>query len=345
MYPSSIPDQAIAMKGLTTQEQVEISIVVPVYQEEKAIPLFLDRIQPVLERISPNYEIIFCLDPGKDSSLELLKERLQGNPRIRILVFSRRFGQPSATIAGIEHCKGDACIVIDVDLQDPPELIQSMVEKWREGYHVVYAQRRSRKGETLPKRMVSYLGYQIINRISEVPIPVNTGDFRLLDRRVINELKGLQEHHGFLRGLVAFVGYKQTSILYDRDERKAGDSKYSQVTGSIRIGMNGIIAFSTKPLTIASIMGFVFSGFSFLIMFWYLIQKLFMNSEITPGLPTTVIMITFFGGIQLICLGIMGEYIGRIYEEVRGRPKYIIEEEVTAPGASASDNPPPEIIR
>jgi glycosyltransferase involved in cell wall biosynthesis len=324
------------MKEATAEAHVELSIVVPVYQEETTIPLFLERIEPILERAAPNYEIIFCLDPGKDSSLEILKNCVEKNPRIRVLVFSRRFGQPSATIAGIEHCKGDACIVIDVDLQDPPELIQSMVEKWREGYHVVYAQRRSRKGETIPKRLLSYIGYQIINKISEVPIPVNTGDFRLLDRRVIDEIKGLQEHHGFLRGLVAFVGYKQTSIQYDRDERTAGDSKYSQVTGSIRIGMNGIIAFSTKPLTMASIMGFIFSGFSFLIALWYLFQKLVLNTDITPGLPTTVILITFFGGIQLICLGIVGEYIGRIYEEVRGRPKYIIEEEISPMDSSST---------
>lgn len=329
------------MNPANTDTPVEVSIVVPVYQEEMSIPLFLERIQPILEATTPNYEIVFCLDPGKDSSLEVLKECAQRNPRIRVLVFSRRFGQPSATIAGIEHCRGDACIVIDVDLQDPPELIQQMVEKWREGYHVVYAQRRSRKGETLPKRLISYLGYQLINKISDVPIPVNTGDFRLMDRRVIEELKGLQEHHGFLRGLVAFVGYRQTSIQYDREERGAGDSKYSQVTGSMRIGMNGIVAFSTKPLTMATIMGFVFSGFSFLIMFWYLVQKLFIYPDLPPGLPTTVMMITFFGGIQLICLGIMGEYIGRIYEEVRRRPKYIIENQINPPDQSASKDQTP----
>ncbi|MEM9256552.1 MAG: glycosyltransferase family 2 protein [Pseudomonadota bacterium] len=325
----------------TIDETVEVSLVVPVYQEEKTIPLFLDRVEPVLEACSPNYEIIFCMDPGKDASLDVLRERADKNPRITVLVFSRRFGQPSATLAGIDHCRGKACVVIDVDLQDPPELIAQMVDKWREGYHVVYAQRRSRKGETLPKRFVSYIGYQIINRISEVPIPVNTGDFRLLDRRVIDELKHLPEHHGFLRGLVAYVGYKQTSILYDRDERHGGDSKYSQVTGSIRIGMNGIIAFSTKPLTVASIMGFIFSGFSFAIALWYLVQKVILGADITPGLPTTVILITFFGGIQLISLGILGEYIGRIYEEVRRRPKYIIDEKISASNADSQNRNEP----
>ncbi|MCP4951097.1 MAG: glycosyltransferase family 2 protein [Proteobacteria bacterium] len=324
------------MTAAIAETDVELSVVVPVFQEETAIPLFLDRIIPILEIAAPNYEILFCLDPGTDGTLEVLNAYAEENSRIRVLVFSRRFGQPSATIAGIDHCSGSACVVIDVDLQDPPELIQLMMEKWREGYHVVYAQRRTRKGETIPKRVISYLGYQLINKISDVPIPVNTGDFRLLDRRVIEELKGLQEHHGFLRGLVAFVGYKQTSIQYDRDEREAGDSKYSQVTGSMRIGMNGIVAFSTKPLTMATIMGFVFSGFSFLIMFWYLIQKLFIYPALPPGLPTTVMMITFFGGIQLICLGIIGEYIGRIYEEVRRRPKYIVETEINPPEHSAS---------
>src|SRR3989338_1796332 len=205
------------------------------------------------------------MDPGRDNTIEVINQYIQRDKRIRLIVFSRRFGQPAATIAGIENCLGEACIVIYVDLQDPPELILELVKKWREGYDVVYAQRRSRKGETLIKRIVSYIGYKIINYIAEVSIPRNTGDFRLINRRVIEALRSLKESHGFLRGLVAYTGYKQTAVLYDRDARCAGKSKYNRFTGSIRIGMNGLISFSSKLLSVSSILGVIFSGISFLI--------------------------------------------------------------------------------
>ena len=309
-------------------EAVELSVVVPVYKEESTIGPFLERLEPILAELTERYEIIFSLDPSPDRTEEVIQEHIHRNPRIKLLIFSRRFGQPSATIAGIEHCVGDGCVVIDVDLQDPPELIRELYAKWKEGYDVVYAQRRSRQGETLPKRIVSYVGYVVINRISDVPIPTNTGDFRLIDRRVIEALRGLRETHGFLRGLVAYVGYKQTGVLYDRDPRKDGTSKYNQITGSLRIGLNGIVAFSTKPLTIATVMGFIMAGVSFLLAMFYVLQKFVINTDITPGLASTITIITFFGGIQLICLGIMGEYIGRIYEEVRARPKYMVARKV-----------------
>lgn len=314
---------------MTTQmSSVELSVLVPVYKEEKNIGRFLTRITPVLERVTSNYEIIFCMDPGPDRTEEIICEHAEKDPRIKLLSFSRRFGQPAATIAGIENCTGKACVVIDVDLQDPPELIEQMVAKWREGYDVVYAQRRSRTGETTIKKIISYGGYWLINYISEVKIPRNTGDFRLIDRKVMEVIRRLPESHGFLRGLVAFAGYKQAAIQFDRESRADGQSKYNPFTGSLKIGVNGIVAFSTKPLTLATLLGISASLFSFAVGFWYLLQKLFLNPEITPGLPTTVIMITFFGGLQLVCLGIIGEYIGRIYEEVRQRPKYIIARKV-----------------
>lgn len=308
-----------------------LSIVVPVFEEAATIPLFLRRITPVLAGITDRFEIVFAMDPGRDNTREVICDAIANDPRIRFLVFTRRFGQPAATIAGIEACTGEACIVIDVDLQDPPELIAALVEQWRAGYDVVYAQRRSRKGETVLKRCVSWLGYKVINYIAEVPIPPNTGDFRLISRRVIEALRSLKETHGFLRGLVAYAGYRQTAVLYDRAARGAGRSKYNRFTGSIKIGMNGLISFSSKLLTISSILGILASGCSFLVAIWYLLQKAFLNPAITPGLPTTVIMITFFGGIQLISLGILGEYIGRIYDEVRCRPKYMIAEKVNFP--------------
>lgn len=311
--------------------QVELSIVVPVFEEESTIPLFLERTLPILKSVTERFEIVFCMDPGSDGTREIIDTCIKHDPRVRLIVFSRRFGQPAATIAGIESCLGDACIVIDVDLQDPPELIPDLVKEWRRGSDVVYAQRRSRKGETLVKRIVSYVGYRVINYIAEVPIPPNTGDFRLISRRVIEALRGLKETHGFLRGLVAYAGYRQTAISYDRDARFAGRSKYNRLTGSVKIGMNGLISFSSKLLAISSILGIVISALSFSFAIWYLVHKLYFDPGIPDGLPTMVILITFLGGVQLLSLGILGEYIGRIYDEVRCRPKYMIAEKVNFP--------------
>jgi len=302
-----------------------ISVVVPVYREETNIRPFLNRTESVLAKYHCNYEIIFCLDPSPDNTEKVILEEIERNEKIRLIKFSRRFGQPAATMAGIHLCNGDACIVIDVDLQDQPELIKPMVEKWREGYKVVYAKRRTRKGETIIKRVISYVGYIVINKISDVSIPENVGDFRLMDRRVIDELKKLHESHGFLRGMVSFVGFKQTFIEYDRDERASGTSSYNRYLGSLKIAFNGIVGFSIKPLQLATITGGIIAVLSFILGFWILIQKLFLHSELTPGLTWTIVLITFLSGVQLLSLGIMGEYIGRIYDEVKQRPPYIIE--------------------
>lgn len=309
-------------------QDVELSVVVPVYNEEKTVPLFLDRVLPILRAITDRFELIFVLDPSRDQTEKVISDRIAEERRIRMLVMTRRWGQPACTLAGIEACRGKACVVIDVDLQDPPELITDMVAKWREGYDVVYAQRRSRQGETLPKRFVSWVGYWVINRISEVPIPRNTGDFRLMSRCVIDGLKELRETHGFLRGLVAYVGYRQTAILYDREQRTAGRSKYSQITGSMRIGLNGVVAFSSKPLTLATLLGFAAAASSLLLSLFYIGQKIVRNEGMATGMAPIILLVTFLGGVQLICLGIMGEYIGRIYEEVRQRPKYMIARKV-----------------
>lgn len=315
---------------------VELSVIVPVYNEEKGIGPFLDRMRPVLDRCVASWEIIFSLDPCRDRTEEVIRAEINKDARIKLLVMTRRWGQPAATLAGLEHAIGRATVVIDVDLQDPPELIPDLVAKWREGYQVVYAQRRSRKGETIPKRIVSWVGYWVIDRISEVPIPRNTGDFRLLDRQVVESLRSLNETHGFLRGLVAYVGYKQTAVVYDRDARVAGTSKYSQITGSLRIGLNGVVAFSSKPLTLATVMGFVAAGFSLLSGFIYVGLKLIRGESMATGLAPIILMMGFLGGVQLICVGIMGEYIGRIYEEVRRRPKYLVAQRVNMkPGEPA----------
>jgi glycosyltransferase involved in cell wall biosynthesis len=303
---------------------MQLSIIVPVYKEEKNIPEFLRRLQPVLAAVTPDYELIFALDPSPDRSEQVILEHRSADERIKLLKFSRRFGQPMATLAGMEYSRGEAVIVMDVDMQDPPELVGEMVAKWREGYEVVLPQRRQRTGEPWLKQVVSAVGYRVINKIADVQIPPNTGDFRLMSRRVVNEVVRLKETHGFLRGMVAVVGFRQCIIPFDRPPRHAGATHYNRFLGSLRIGFNGIFCFSTYALQLSTMLGFLIAGFSFLLMTIYLFYK-FMGWQILWGNPTLVILISFLGGIQLISVGILGEYIGRIYEEVRGRPRYIVD--------------------
>ena len=306
---------------------IKISVIVPVYKEELNIRPFIARAEAVFKKMGISYEIIFALDPSPDRTEEVILEEINRNPSIKLMVFSRRFGQPAATMAGILTCSGETCVAIDVDLQDQPELIEQMYAKLSEGFEVVYAKRRSRKGETLIKRIISYVGYSAINKLSDVQIPRNTGDFRIMTRRVIEELRHLNESHGFLRGLVAYVGFKQAFIEYDRDERHAGAGNYNRFTGSLKIGLNGLISFSSRPLFVMSIAGFVIAGLSFLLGGWYVFQKL-LGFDLTPGLSTTVLVVSFFAGVQLLGLGLIGEYVGRIYDEVKHRPMYIVDKKV-----------------
>lgn len=301
-----------------------LSIVVPVYKEEKNIPEFLLRIQPLLAAITEDYEIIFSLDPSPDRTEDVILEHRAADARVKLLKFSRRFGQPMATLAGLEYAQGEAVIVMDVDLQDPPELLHDMVAKWREGYDVVLPQRRQRTGEPWIKKVVAASGYKVINKIADVRIPPNTGDFRLMSRRVVTEVVRLRESHGFLRGMVAVVGFKQAIIPFDRPARFAGETNYNRFIGSLRIGFNGIFCFSTYALSLSTMAGFTVAGISFLLALAYLIMKL-AGFPFPIGNPTIVILVLFMGGIQLISVGILGEYIGRIYEEVRARPKYIVD--------------------
>ena len=309
-----------------------ISVVVPVYREEGNIRPFLERTEAVLGRMAVPYEILFVLDPCPDRTEAVILAEIARNPRIKLLVMSRRFGQPAATLAGLLSCEGESCVVTDVDLQDPPELIEAMYGKLRGGCEVVYAKRRSRKGETVVKRLISWLGYKVIAALSDVPIPRDTGDFRIVTRRVIEELRRLNESHGFLRGMVAYVGFKQDFVEYDRDERFSGRGNYNRLTGSLRIGLNGLIGFSRRPLQLMSIVGVVFAGFSFLLGAWYVFQHL-VGMPLTPGLSTTVLVVTFFAGMQLLGLGLMGEYVGRIYDEVKRRPLFIVDKRVNFEGA------------
>ena len=304
----------------------KISIVIPTYNEEENINNLIKRLQEVLTKIEDNYEIIFVLDPSTDKTEELIIEHTT-DKRIKLIKLSRRFGQPAATMAGIKHSSGDNIVIIDADLQDPPELIIEMLDKMRNGYDVVYAKRISRDGETFVKKIISALGYRIINFFSDVYIPPDVGDFRIISKKVGIHLSSLKENSAFLRGLVSYVGFRQTSLEYKRDKRSFGKTKYNRFLGSLKIGLNGLIGFTSKPLQLMSAIGFCFSLVSFFIGLTYVIAKI-LGFTLTAGLPTTVLFITFFSGIQLIALGLLGEYIGRIYDEVKNRPQYIIDKKI-----------------
>jgi polyisoprenyl-phosphate glycosyltransferase len=301
-----------------------LSVVVPAYNEEGNIQRVYDKLAKVLDSLAMDWEIIFSVDPSTDRTEELILKLRSQDPRVKMLRFSRRFGQPMATLAGMEAASGDAVVVIDCDLQDPPEVIPELVERWKEGSDVVYGQRRTRAGETAPKRLVSWLGYAVIKKIAEVDIPPNTGDFRLMSRRVVDNVVALKETHGFLRGLVGLVGFQQSAVLYDRDPRASGAGKYNRFTGSLRIGLNGVIGFSRYPLQIISVVGLFLSLVALLLAITYFALKV-AGVAFPIGNPTVVILVSFFSGVQLLSLGIIGEYVGRIYDEVRFRPKYIIE--------------------
>lgn len=304
-----------------------ISVVAPTFNEEKNIEIFIKRIRETLNKINSNYEILFILDPCTDNTENILQSYSSTDKKIKIIKMSRRFGQPAATIAGIKNSKGDYIVIIDSDLQDPPELIEDMYKKILNGFDVIYAKRKNRDGETYIKKFISKLGYRLINFFSDIEIPPDVGDFRIISKRVANQISNFQERESYLRGLVSYIGFKQDYVEFTRDRRFSGEGKYNKFLGSIKIGLNGLIGFTSKPLQIMAILGFIFSFFSFVVGIIYFIAKI-SGYELSAGLPTTILLITFFSGIQLIGLGLIGEYIGRIYDEVKKRPKYIIDKKI-----------------
>lgn len=304
---------------------VDLSIVVPVYNEVGNIPEFLTRVVPILLTNVETYEIIFSVDPSTDGTEDLIEVAHNLNPNIKMIKFSRRFGQPTATLAGLDYCSGSAALVMDVDLQDPPEMIPELLARWREGFAVVYAKRRHRDGETWLKKLTSKVGYGLIDRFGDVKIPRDTGDFRLIDRIVIDELKRFPEAHGFLRGLVALVGYKQTEVIFDRPARHSGKGNYNRFFGSFKIGLNGIIGFSSALLNLSTVLGFLAAISAFFLGAAYVLLQV-LDQSFPIGNPSIIAVVLFVGGLQLICLGIIGQYIGRIYDEVKQRPRYIVSQ-------------------
>lgn len=335
--PYTVVGAAAPLHGQTAVP--DISVVVPIYREEKTVRLFLSRIEPVLERLG-SYEIIFCYDPSPDRTKEVVLEEIIRNPQIRLLCFSRRFGQPSAMMAGIHHCIGKTCVVIDCDLQDPPELIADLYHKLQQGYDVVLAKRRRRsEGEPFIRKMMSFVGYRVINKLADIDIPRDTGEFRIMNRRVVDQLCQLKERHGFLRGLVAFVGFNQGVVEFDRTPRAAGASNYHQYIGSIKIGLNGVIGFSNVLLTMTLMAGLAIAGIAVFIGLYVATMKLIFLEDYPLGFPTLTLLVTFLGGMQLVAIGILGEYTGRIYDEVKQRPPYIVDSYVNSPDANTAVDP------
>ncbi|PZR56370.1 MAG: glycosyltransferase [Candidatus Meridianibacter frigidus] len=306
-------------------EEPELSIVVPLYDEENNVDKLLSRTIETVRALpgAPSYEVIIVNDGSRDGTLEAVRRAMRSQPHLILVNLSRNFGHQLAATAGLDIARGRAVILMDGDLQDPPELIGDFVEQWRIGFDVVYAIRRSRKGESRFKLLTAKWFYRITRGLTKVSIPVDTGDFRLMSRRVIEALKQTRERHRFLRGLVSWVGYNQTGIEYDRDARHAGNTKYP-VSKMLAFAIDGITSFSEIPLHFASYMGFIASAFAFVYAIIVLILKFAHRNY--PGYTSTIVTILFLGGVQLIGIGILGEYLGRVYDEIKGRPLYLISD-------------------
>lgn len=300
------------------------SIVIPVYNEDEVIHETYKRLKSVMDSTGEGYELLFVNDGSSDQTALILKECSDKDKSVKLIDFSRNFGHQIAITAGMDYSIGEAVVVIDADLQDPPELILQMIEKWKEGYAVVYAKRTERKGETFFKKQTAALFYRLLRASTDVDIPLDTGDFRLIDRKVCDEMKKIPEKNRFVRGLVSWVGFRQTAVEYTRDERLAGETKYP-LKKMLKLSMDGMTSFSYKPLKLASIVGGMFSVAGFLYMLVVLYLKLFTDSTVT-GWASIIIIQLLFSGIVLMMLGVIGEYIGRIYDETKDRPLYIVQE-------------------
>jgi len=302
----------------------KFSIIAPIYNELENLPVLYSRIKEVMGQTEEDWELILIDDGSRDGSTDKIRELGQLDSRVKPVIFARNFGHQIAVTAGLDYSRGDAVIIIDADLQDPPEVILDLVAKWREGYEVVYAVRAEREGETWFKKTTAALFYRLIYRITDVKIPLDTGDFRLLDRKVVNVMCKMRERHRFLRGMATWVGFKQIGVEYNRAARFAGETKYP-LKKMLKLALNAITGFSYFPLQVATYLGFIAAGLSIITIPVVIILRMTSSPQFT-GQATTLIVVLFLGGVQLISLGIIGEYIGRIYDEVKGRPLYIVAE-------------------
>ena len=307
----------------------KISVVIPMYYEEEVAHLCYDRVSTVLRSLSDKYEyeIIFVNDGSKDKTLKILKDIANNDKCVKVISFSRNFGHQAAVTAGIKYITGDAIVIMDADLQDPPELIPDMLKLWEEGNEVIYGKRKTIKGESAFKLLTAKMFYTFLNSMSEVEIPKNTGDFRLVDRKVIDVINSLPEHNKFLRGLFSWVGFEQKAFLYDRPERKLGTTKYP-FKKMFKLASDGILSFSTKPIKIVGGLGVIAILFSIAVLIYSLCSYFGLWNNLTPGWTSIMLCITFFAGVQLLSLWVLSEYISRIYDESKGRPEYIIKEKI-----------------
>ena len=305
-------------------DAIEVSVVIPVYNEEDVLPLLYNRLTRVMDGLGVPYEIIFVNDGSADESPLLLQELQAKDERVKFISLSRNFGHQIAITAGLDHSSGQAVVVMDADLQDPPEVIPRLVEQWRKGYDIVFAVREQRRGEGLFKRATAALFYRVLRHFTATEIPLDAGDFRLMNRKTVDTLNGIRERNRFIRGLAGWIGFRRASVPYVRDERQAGDTKYP-LRKMVRFAVTGIISFSWAPLQLASYLGFLVSAVSFVYTAYAIWLKLFTD-RVVLGWASVMVAVLFLGGVQLVCLGIIGEYIGRIYDEVKQRPLYIIDE-------------------
>ena len=301
-----------------------VSVVVPVFNEEEVLPLLYERLTATLAKTGMDWEIVFVDDGSSDRSWAMLAALQASDPRVVALSFSRNFGHQMAVSAGLDHARGDAVVFIDADLQDPPEVILQFVQRFREGYDVAYGVREQRLGESLFKRATAALFYRTIRRITSVDIPADTGDFRIVSRRVADALRTLPEKHRFIRGLVSWVGFKQIGVPYVRQPRAAGETKYP-LRKMLRFASDAVTSFSTAPLRLATTAGVVASLFAFLYAAFAIVRKL-VDGTTVEGWASLIVVVAFLGGLQLLALGIIGAYVGRIYEQIKDRPLYVIAE-------------------
>lgn len=304
-------------------EQI-LTVVIPVYNEEEVLPEFQRRLVAVLDGLAMRSEIIYVNDGSIDASLKLIRQLKEKDGRVSVLDLSRNFGKEIAMTAGMDYARGDAVVVIDVDLQDPPELIPEMIKYWQSGYDVVYAQRTSRAGESVFKKTTAHIFYRVLQKLSRVQIPQDAGDFRLLSRRAVEALSGLRERHRFMKGLFAWIGYPQKALPYDRDSRYGGKTKWSY-SRLWNFAIDGITSFSTIPLKVATYLGFLTAFGAFLFGVFIVVKTLFFGNPV-PGYPSLLVVVLFLGGIQLMALGVIGEYLGRMFDETKRRPLYLVKD-------------------